>query len=400
MKKINVLHYFHVAPFTAGGVETHIANLAKMLKSKVKSSVLSDMDYSAKERKIEALDVYRVGPEINTTQRLRKGLNVLLHEREREKSRLNFMQSFDYDILHMHGPITFSNLSLNGFWFWWAYNWQAWTKTDKPIVFTFHGLPEAVYQVKSNNPILKWLSYIWKWIEKRNIHDAKRVICVDQYEIDLLKKYKIPELEKVEYIPNAVDRKVFKPIKRSIAVKKINSKLGLDLKERDKIISFIGRLSKEKGIDYLYKIAKLRGEFKLLIVGDGPFRKHIEKIKDTRFIMTGAVPNSFMPYVMNASDYVLNLSLHPGSTFVTIESIACGTPVIMKEVYNRYPLINGRTGYTFRNNKGFRQTMEQIISESKSDFDNNDFNSVIKDFDLKITANRIYNVYKSVLGRH
>lgn len=119
------------------------------------------------------------------------------------------------------------------------------------------------------------------------------------------------------------------------------------------VIGTIGRLSKEKGHSYLFRaLSQLRGErstpWKLLVVGDGPLRTHLEQrameagLRD-QVIFTGF---SEKPLAMIAlMDLVAQPSLNEAFSRTMVEALALGKPLIISEVSGAREVVqDGRNG--------------------------------------------------------
>jgi alpha-1,6-mannosyltransferase len=110
----------------------------------------------------------------------------------------------------------------------------------------------------------------------------------------------------------------------------------LDLARGTRLLLYVGRLSPEKNTQTLFAAfgrlaARCPGRFHLLVVGDGQQRKMVKALKKK----TGAL--SWLPYCSDPRSLAgiyraADLFVHPGvqETFglVTLESQACGTPVV------------------------------------------------------------------------
>lgn len=101
-------------------------------------------------------------------------------------------------------------------------------------------------------------------------------------------------------------------------------------------ILFVGRLSEDKGIQYLLtafkKVSAAIKGVSLVIIGDGPLRGRIRG-NDTNIAMLGKIKNQDLPPYFRAAD----LTVAPSITtmkweeqigMVNIQSMACGTPVV------------------------------------------------------------------------
>ncbi|HIH11482.1 TPA: glycosyltransferase family 1 protein [Candidatus Woesearchaeota archaeon] len=124
-----------------------------------------------------------------------------------------------------------------------------------------------------------------------------------------------------------VDIDLFSPPKDSHAMRK---KLHLPLKE--KIIGYVGRVSKEKNVTVLrqafHKLASKNTH--LLIVGDGPEDQIVPFRTTSRCTVTGFV-NNVQDY-LQAMDIFVMPSLTETTSLTTLEAMASGLPVIATKV--------------------------------------------------------------------
>ena len=110
----------------------------------------------------------------------------------------------------------------------------------------------------------------------------------------------------------------------------------LGIGPNQKLLLYVGRLSKDKNTETLFRSFELvtqrqPGEFHLLVIGDGPQHGRLVEVQKR----TAAI--SWLHYCSDSADLVryyraADLFVHPGvqETFglVTLESQACGTPVV------------------------------------------------------------------------
>lgn len=128
-------------------------------------------------------------------------------------------------------------------------------------------------------------------------HTADQVVCISQS----LKKYLIEhgiEESKITVIPNGVDTTAIAPLQKDGELIK---KYNLD---QYHVLGFIGSITSYEGLDLvieavheLNKDNKLDKKFKLLIVGDGQHRSHLQKLVNELdlqeyVIFTGRVPHT------------------------------------------------------------------------------------------------------------
>ncbi len=78
-------------------------------------------------------------------------------------------------------------------------------------------------------------------------------------------------------------------------------------------------------------------EVELVVVGEGPERAGIEKLARQRKLsdrvrLLGRVPQDRLPEIYSAADLLLLISTHEGWPNVLLESMACGTPVVVSPI--------------------------------------------------------------------
>ena len=143
---------------------------------------------------------------------------------------------------------------------------------------------------------------------------------------------------KIKVLYNCIDTKRF--CKKNIEIGKWHEKFGI--RDDEKVIVFVGRLSEEKGIDQLllaldYVESK---NYVVLIVGSLMYNNSMkdgyqEKIKQLakkhkeKVVFTGYISQQELPEIYNLADISVLPSMWDEPAGLTmIESLACGTPVI------------------------------------------------------------------------
>jgi alpha-1,6-mannosyltransferase len=136
----------------------------------------------------------------------------------------------------------------------------------------------------------------------------------------------------VRVVSLGVNVEIFNPAPNDAA----GTRDTLGVAPNQKLLLYVGRLSKDKNTETLFRSFDLvtqrqPGEFHLLVIGDGPQHDRLLEVqKRTRAI-------SWLRYCSDSADLVryyraADLFVHPGvqETFglVTLESQACGTPVV------------------------------------------------------------------------
>jgi teichuronic acid biosynthesis glycosyltransferase TuaC len=137
--------------------------------------------------------------------------------------------------------------------------------------------------------------------------------------------------EKVVSLRNGVDLEKFYPMDRD----SIRKKLGV----RGYTLITVGHLVPVKGHELIIEaMARLPKDVSLLIAGNGPERKKLERLSRTlkvsdRVTFLGVLPQEELTKYFSASDASVLASSREGWANVLLESMACGTPVVASNVW-------------------------------------------------------------------
>ncbi len=131
-----------------------------------------------------------------------------------------------------------------------------------PLIVTIHG--SDLFPLKNK---------FFKSLQKAVVENAN-IITVNSETArkELVSRFPSTNI-KVVKIPMGIDLNIFKP-------KKVKNKF--QKYKNNRIILFVGRLNEQKGVDYLIKsipiiFSKIKN-IKLLIIGEGEYKKHLQKI--------------------------------------------------------------------------------------------------------------------------
>lgn len=165
-------------------------------------------------------------------------------------------------------------------------------------------------------------------IEYEGLHKADQVIAVSGYEKEMvIKHYGVPRSH-IAVVHNGIDMLEFQP---------------MDLRRvfpHDKIVLFVGRLTFQKGIDYLLKAAKRVLDREpntiFVIAGSGDMEQRLIMQAaymgiGQRIIFTGFVTGEKLKMLYSMADLFIMPSVSEPYGLVALEAIASGTPTIISK---------------------------------------------------------------------
>lgn len=201
-------------------------------------------------------------------------------------------------------------------------------KLKKPFLLTEHGYPEQFGIINSA------IKFYDKFFLPQIVKSSNKIIAVSNFiKEKLIWKYHVPK-RKIQVVHNAIDLSEYK-VESNI----FREKYGLKNK---KIILAVGRLTKEKGFQYLIKafpnILKNVPESVLVIIG--PKNYYEKKLKELtrlnkvvdKVIFTGVVSEEMLKSALFSSNLVIIPSLYEPFGIIALESMAYGKPIIASGV--------------------------------------------------------------------
>jgi phosphatidylinositol alpha 1,6-mannosyltransferase len=139
-----------------------------------------------------------------------------------------------------------------------------------------------------------------------------------------------------------IDREQFNPERRDMAWRRAQG-----IADDEMVIAYLGRIVMEKGLDVfsdaIHAFATFGLKHRVLVIGDGPARPWFaEQLPDAIFL--GEVTGDELGHALASADVFLNPSMTEAFGNVTLESMACGLPVVAAEATGSNNLV--RSGIT------------------------------------------------------
>jgi teichuronic acid biosynthesis glycosyltransferase TuaC len=201
-------------------------------------------------------------------------------------------------------------------------------KLGVPSVIKLHG---SDMNVIANQPAAsRWL----RWALPR----ADRVVAVSQGLADKAQGLGVTA-ERLVVVPNGVDRTLFFPRDRAEARAALGTIHGSIFPEGSKVIVYVGRLERAKGItellDAFRRLASQRSDVALALVGDGGAAEACRQAAlefPGRVVVAGVRPLDEVATWIAAGDLLTLPSWNEGTPNVVLEALASGRRVVATTV--------------------------------------------------------------------
>ncbi len=257
-----------------------------------------------------------------------------------------------FDILHTHGGVA----GLFG-------RWAARKCPPSVLIHTLHGIHYLHYR----NPLWR---YMFVLLERYFARWTDALIFVSRADLNKGQEKRLAPREKIFVIENGIDFSsyIFKQEKTSAHLE-----IGIDASHP--LVGTVARLHRQKGLPYLIKAAKKISvrlpKLKVLIVGEGPERKKLERLIK-KMKLTGIVrllgERKDAAKILSSLDIFILPSLWEGLPYALIEAGAYGKAVVASDVEGIDELINdGETGILVepKNSRALAESIIRLLEESE-----------------------------------
>jgi len=212
------------------------------------------------------------------------------------------------------------------------------------------GLPNTVYTPHCfafAGPVGAFRTRFYRAMERRAGRWTARLIAVSSHEARLAADAKILPPERISLIPNGLEDDA--PVSPTPSPD-LRTALGLD--PSDVVIGFVGRLWRQKGLDLLImslpEVLKRRPAARLLLLGEGPERKALEKLARTvdvadRVVFVGQRPD--VRTCLQLMDVFVLPSRWESAPYALLEAMASARPIVATRVGGMPEMLDdGRCG--------------------------------------------------------
>ena len=316
-------------PFNSGGLGTACYGLVKSLSNKnIQVSLVlpfpCNLDfakvingYNLKNVKIKKLD-YLLKPYITSSlyseelSRLKKGKEIrysssLFEEVKRYAEQAHeIAQGEEFDVIHSHDWLTYEAGII------------AKEVSKKPLIVHVHA---TEFDRTGGNGVN---SFVYE-IEKRGMEKADLIIVVSNFTKEKIIKHYGINSDKIFVVHNSVGD--FS-----------GENYDFPIKDKNKIVLFLGRITLQKGPDYFVYMSKIVSEHiknvKFVIAGDGDMKQFmIDKAGEmgilNKYLFTGFLRGDDIEKAYKMADIYVMPSVSEPFGITPLESIANGTPCLI-----------------------------------------------------------------------
>jgi glycosyltransferase involved in cell wall biosynthesis len=233
------------------------------------------------------------------------------------------LEAFNPNIVHIASPDRVSRKAVK-----WA------KKQNLPVLCSVHTRFETYfryYNMSFIEPVVE------AWI-RRLYRKCDALVAPSESFAQVLREQRMNY--DIDIWSRGVDREIFHPGRRDMEWRR-----GLGISDDIPVIGFLGRLVMEKGLDVfsdtIDQLKRRNVPHQVLVIGDGPARAWFEsRIPDAKF--AGFQVGADLGRAVASMDMFFNPSVTEAFGNVTLESMACGLPVVAAKATGSQSLVEDK----------------------------------------------------------
>ena len=233
------------------------------------------------------------------------------------------LEAFNPNIVHIASPDRVSRKAVK-----WA------KKQNLPVLCSVHTRFETYfryYNMSFIEPVVE------AWI-RRLYRKCDALVAPSESFAQVLREQRMNY--DIDIWSRGVDREIFHPGRRDMEWRR-----GLGISDDTPVIGFLGRLVMEKGLDVfsdtIDQLKRRNVPHQVLVIGDGPARAWFEsRIPDAKF--AGFQVGADLGRAVASMDVFFNPSVTEAFGNVTLESMACGLPVVAAKATGSQSLVEDK----------------------------------------------------------
>jgi len=276
--------------------------------------------------------------------------------------------------------------------------------TDAALVHTYHTVYEDYTHYFS--PSRKWGRNAIAAFSRLVLSQTDAVIVPTEKVQSILLRYRV---EKPIYVvPTGLDVERFSHSADSTYLSILRQQLRIPA--RNFVLLYLGRLAEEKNIDLLLRcLASLhREDITLLPVGNGPYRKELERQVselhlENQVVFAGMVKPDQVPNYYHLGDLFVSASTSETQGLTYIEALASGLPALcLRDPCLEGVIQNDVNGWQFRDPVEFRAYLNRFLEsqELRERMGLSAAESARDHFSADAFAAHVAEVYREAIAQH
>jgi glycosyltransferase involved in cell wall biosynthesis len=286
-------------PKIQGGLDVHVHEISKEL-AKSSEVLLTLPEFNSPGENTGGIKIVPI--------KCRMGKDLAKTVGEYNRNVVKACRKMEFDVIHSHD------------WFGVEASEKLRKATGRPWVLTLHSLEYMRSCAPGGKSVMEKL-------ERRGAKGCDRLIAVSRFMKDCVVKGYGVDPGKIDVVYNSASMGRGNPAK-------VRKRLGIGSRP---MVLFIGRLSQQKGIEYLIcsaeAVLEKIPEARFVIVGEGHLRGSLERFSshmglDGKVVFTGFVPEGELASYYSAADVFAYPSMFEPFGISVLESLLSGTPAI------------------------------------------------------------------------
>ncbi len=208
--------------------------------------------------------------------------------------------------------------------------------------------------------------------------------------------------EKITLHYTGLDRDLFRPLEHEGLRSTLGQTLGITLPENRPLLVSVGALIERKGQDLTIGTLANFPDAQLLLVGKGPDEKHLRNLArdmrvEDRVHFLGSVDHDQLPVILSAADMMVLPSAAEGLANAWVESLACGTPIVIADAGGARELLTSTDGGVIveRSLESVTAGIRQILENPRA---TQLVTAAVAQFSWKQNAANLAHYYESLIG--
>ncbi|MCL7392599.1 MAG: glycosyltransferase family 4 protein [Thaumarchaeota archaeon] len=245
-------------------------------------------------------------------------------------------------------------------------------------VLTLHGIYSRQIKLLYGGMLGSMVELFERWI-------LRGIDAVTAVSLEAVRYYRSLGIEAV-HIPNAIDLSELPNEAERVS---------------EPQITYLGRLSKEKGVDILVKAA-LMGLRGIVIAGDGPMRPLVERAAQKGLLkFLGPLPRAKALKILTGSDVVVLPSREEGVSTVLLEAMALKVPIVATRVGGNIEVLRDNEDALLVNPdpSEVKEAVTRLL-ENKSlakKLTENAYQRLLKDYEWKMVLEKYLKLYERLM---